>query len=1083
MSLPENAHGPGQSCGCCTGTGTTQTVIAPPRNGAGLDALRYRLGTHPAFFDAMVARLSRADAPALAALRTRDLSDPSIALLDAWALVSDVLTFYQERIANEGFLRTATERRSVLELAWLIGYEPRPGVSATVYLAYTLEKDSAPVTIDPGARAASVPAPGEQMQTFETADPLDARIEWNRLAPRRTEPQTAASIAAKGLYLTGTALGLKANDPLLIDLADSKGPRVARIDTVEVDFDAKRTRVVLRDAAAFTAPQQVVTQAAARFSALEEFDVSADAAMTKRVLALLAEASAIAEREPQALQAHLDDELLPKLEAERDVARERHFTKLEPWIGAILDEVRSSSAVAPISASAAASVSAAARTQALTGAGVGANGGLLLASTMGEGGGNPDDPLAFSVGAAVRALKRPPSVPPAGARQLARATARAFDPTADTLPRMMAALQPSLRKTFYSVVKALPPRLATSIEVSAFRVSAAPFGHNAPLRLVDFAGNIPKFDEWHIDDPMNNGGSTTPIPIGTQGTPPPNQHTPQVLFLDGDYTIAPGSEMVIETAGRTTIIVPRAESIVSRSLAAYGLSGKTVQVTLRQGQSWLQSAQTETFATVRNTRVFAGSERLELADVPLTSPVAGAEIELDQLYEDLEPGRWLIVTGERADLLGPDDLPLRGVKTGELVMLAAVAQKRRLDESGEAIPGDRTHTFLTLSAPLAFSYIRETVAIYGNVVRATNGETVQEVLGSGNAATPLQRFQLKRPPLTYVSAPTTSGVSSTLEVRVNAVRWHEARSLASLGPTDRSFVTRRDDDAKTTVVFGNGVRGARVPTGTENVTAIYRTGLGKGGNSAAGQVTLLTTRPLGVKDVINPLRASGGADKEDRDQARRNAPLAVASLDRLVSTRDYADFARTFAGVGKAAAARLTDGRRQLVSLTIAGADDIPIDVSSDLYRNLGAALHRFGDPFIPIRVDVRERMALVVSANVKLAPDYVWEAVEPRIRAALLRAFGFARVELARDLLLADAIAAVQRITGVSYVDVDVFDLISEAQLLAGFTEQQVPTLARRERLTLSPARVEQRVPRPAQLAYLSPDVPDTLILQEIKP
>ena len=46
-----------------------------------------------------------------ARLRTRDDDDFTIALLDAWATVADVLTFYQERIANESYLRTATERR------------------------------------------------------------------------------------------------------------------------------------------------------------------------------------------------------------------------------------------------------------------------------------------------------------------------------------------------------------------------------------------------------------------------------------------------------------------------------------------------------------------------------------------------------------------------------------------------------------------------------------------------------------------------------------------------------------------------------------------------------------------------------------------------------------------------------------------------------------------------------------------------------------------------------------------------------------------------------------------------------------
>ena len=69
------------------------------------------------------------DTPTLP-IQTRAPDDPTIALLDAWATVADVLTFYQERIANEGFLGTATERRSILELAKLVGYKLRPGVSA-----------------------------------------------------------------------------------------------------------------------------------------------------------------------------------------------------------------------------------------------------------------------------------------------------------------------------------------------------------------------------------------------------------------------------------------------------------------------------------------------------------------------------------------------------------------------------------------------------------------------------------------------------------------------------------------------------------------------------------------------------------------------------------------------------------------------------------------------------------------------------------------------------------------------------------------------------------------------------------------
>src|SRR5262245_11801974 len=109
-----------------------------PTNPPGLSALAYRLGARQDFLDHLVERLAHG-VPDLA---LRDEGDPARALLDSWALVLDVLSFYQERIANEGYLRTAVEPRSLLELARLIGYRPRPGVAAGAHLAFTLE-DSA----------------------------------------------------------------------------------------------------------------------------------------------------------------------------------------------------------------------------------------------------------------------------------------------------------------------------------------------------------------------------------------------------------------------------------------------------------------------------------------------------------------------------------------------------------------------------------------------------------------------------------------------------------------------------------------------------------------------------------------------------------------------------------------------------------------------------------------------------------------------------------------------------------------------------------------------------------------------------
>jgi hypothetical protein len=125
-----------ENCGCCEGLEPLTPLSTANRPGLG--ALAYRVGTHATFLTTMKARLSAGEYRSLAGLTTRTAGDPAIAMLDAWATVADVLTFYQERIANEGYLRTATERRSILDLVRLIDYVPRPGVAASGYLAFTL---------------------------------------------------------------------------------------------------------------------------------------------------------------------------------------------------------------------------------------------------------------------------------------------------------------------------------------------------------------------------------------------------------------------------------------------------------------------------------------------------------------------------------------------------------------------------------------------------------------------------------------------------------------------------------------------------------------------------------------------------------------------------------------------------------------------------------------------------------------------------------------------------------------------------------------------------------------------------------
>lgn len=205
-------------CGACEGVAPR----APLRRGPNRAHLDWRFDDQPGFRARILRALAAAGGPArpLGGFTARGGDDPAIALVDASAAVLDVLTFYQARIADEGFLGTATEAFSLGELAREVGHEPAPGVAAETPLAFTLEEPApgAPApgpalpdrtTIAAGTRVQSIPGPNETPQVFETVETIEARREWNRLRPLTGRPQTLALRSGlAGLWLYDVEGGL-----------------------------------------------------------------------------------------------------------------------------------------------------------------------------------------------------------------------------------------------------------------------------------------------------------------------------------------------------------------------------------------------------------------------------------------------------------------------------------------------------------------------------------------------------------------------------------------------------------------------------------------------------------------------------------------------------------------------------------------------------------------------------------------------------------------------------------------------------------------------------------------------------------
>ena len=171
-----------QAAGCCEPASVQPAAPIRPSNLPRLDQIAYRIGTFGSFRRAMLDSLANI----LPGWQQAEAGqDYATMFIELWAYIADVLTFYQERVANEAFLGTATQRDSLLRLAQLIDYRAGPGAAASVLLAFNLAKDKT-VTVPSGLRVSSKPAAGKAAAIFETDAAIHALTAHNSIALAKT---------------------------------------------------------------------------------------------------------------------------------------------------------------------------------------------------------------------------------------------------------------------------------------------------------------------------------------------------------------------------------------------------------------------------------------------------------------------------------------------------------------------------------------------------------------------------------------------------------------------------------------------------------------------------------------------------------------------------------------------------------------------------------------------------------------------------------------------------------------------------------------------------------------------------------
>jgi hypothetical protein len=264
-----------------------------------------------------------------------------------------------------------------------------------------------------------------------------------------------------------------------------------------------------------------------------------------------------------------------------------------------------------------------------------------------------------------------------------------------------------------------------------------------------------------------------------------------------------------------------------------------------------------------------------------------------------------------------------------------------------------------------------------NLVQVTRGTTVaREVLGSGNAALASQSFTLAKSPLTYLA--TAGEITSTLTVTVDSIEWHEVPSFYHQAATARVFVVARSaDQAVTTVIFGDGVNGARLPSGTGNVIASYRYGSGRA-SPPAGLLTTINQPQPNLASIRNPVPVSGGADPQSPGNIRSAAPASVITFERAISASDYEQIALRASGVSRAAAYPEFDRAEQRVLVTVY------VDGGQAGLTAAAAALRGAEDPSRPVLLVAANQVSLSLSGRLAVAAGQRADAVVKSAKAAV---------------------------------------------------------------------------------------------------
>jgi uncharacterized phage protein gp47/JayE len=218
--------------------------VAPPRVCAPDDTPVPPIDYTAKDFGSFVQALGAYSAQAYPGWQERSEADLGVVVMEALAALADELSYYQDRVAAEATLATATQRRSLVSLARLVDYEPAPAQSASVTVMGVV---AAGLTgIPAGVGVSAVGADGSVIP-FEiglglndpTVYPVSAS--WNFPIPAYwwDDGERCLGAGATEMWVQGAGHGFVSGMRILIqtDLPGESRRQIVTLTQVEIGLD------------------------------------------------------------------------------------------------------------------------------------------------------------------------------------------------------------------------------------------------------------------------------------------------------------------------------------------------------------------------------------------------------------------------------------------------------------------------------------------------------------------------------------------------------------------------------------------------------------------------------------------------------------------------------------------------------------------------------------------------------------------------------------------------------------------------------------------------------------------------------